>query len=137
MSKRSILLALVFAAAPLYAQQAAAAVPIVDSRGVPAPVVCPATTTQQAPIIGHFDKVVFGIGGKLIALNPNDQPALDALPRNTELDVKISDNPKTIADLKGKVLSFVGADPKNADNRASIRIINVLYATAVCNPKGW
>jgi hypothetical protein len=49
------------------------------------------------------------------------------VPRLTELDIKVKDNPKTVADLKGKVLTFLGA-ATTATNRALIRIVDVEYA---------
>lgn len=119
-----------------YPSQSSAAVPGVDGRGVGAPTACPATL--DVPAIYHFDKIVFQISqeGKLVAANAADQPALDKLPRQTPLDIKVTDNPKRVADLEGKVLTFLGAIP-DAEGRLAININNVLYATAVCTPKGW
>jgi hypothetical protein len=67
----------------------------------------------------------------LVAANPNDQQALSSLPFNTDLDIKVRDNPKTVADLVGKVLSFLGASA-TAQNASSIVIKNVVYAAATC-----
>jgi hypothetical protein len=130
------LFAAAMALAAFLPQQSSAAVPPVDGRGTPAPTTCPATLT--VPGIGHFDKIVFelGIAGKLVAVNPADQPALDKLPRGVPLDIKVVDNPRTVADLQSKVLTFLGSIV-NADTRPAVKITNVLYATAVCNPKGW
>ncbi len=108
--------------------------PAVDSRGVPAIATCPATL--DVPSIFHSDKIVFTINGPLTAVIVNDQAKLDALPRGIPLDIKVRDNPASIANLKGKVLSFVGAKA-DQENAQAINITNVLYATAVCNPKGW
>lgn len=80
----------------------------------------------------HFDKVVFIIGGQLTAVKPEDQPALDALPRNVPLDVKLRDNPKAVANLKYKILTFLGAVPSGA-NASSISIQDVAYAAVVCH----
>lgn len=138
MNARSIIPVVIVAASSLlYCQQGAAAVPFVDTKGTPAHAVCP-TTTLQVPVIYHFDKIAFQLGfePQLIAANPVDQKALDALPRNTPLDIKVLDNPRTIADLKAKVLVFLGAAITDA-NRQVIIVNSVLYATAVCNPKGW
>ena len=117
-------------------QQVSAAVPGVDARGVGAPTTCPATL--NVPTINHFDKIVFQIAlePKLTAASPADQDALDKLPRLTPLDIKVVDNPRRVADLKGKVVTFLGALP-DAAGRQAIRIDNVLYATAVCLPKAW
>ena len=115
-------------------QQAAAAVPGVDGRGVAAHSACP--TTLQVPAIYHFDKIVFQIVGQLAAAAAADQEVLDKLPRNMPLDIKVLDNPKRVADLSSKVLTFLGA-ALTPENLQAIRIGQVLYATAVCNPKGW
>lgn len=61
-----------------------------------------------------------------------DAGPLNALPRNTDLDIKIIDNPRTVADLESKVLSFLGAQPGNAVNRQLLRISDVEYTTIVC-----
>ena len=113
------------------AQQAAAAVPFVDGKGIPASTTCPAGLV--APAIIHFDKIVFQITGALLAVNAADQNAMDALPRQTPLDIKVYDNPKRVADLDSKVLTFLNAQVTTA-NRQAIQIGDVTYATAVCNP---
>jgi hypothetical protein len=132
MNARYILPALALAAAPLYAGPAVSAVPPVDKLGLAAQVTCP--TPLNAAAIYHFDKIVFMIIGQLHAATvgiPTDQAALNALPLNTELDIKIRDNPRTVADLKSKVLSFLGAavDPENAK---FIQIREVTYTAVVC-----
>lgn len=110
---------------------ASAFVPTVDGRGKRALVECPATTTAQ-PAIYHFDKVIFMLGtGNLVPLLAADAAQLNAIPRNTELDIKILDDPKTVAELKGKVLSFLGAANVVA-NRDLLRITDVEYAAVVC-----
>ena len=136
MNKRSILFFPTgIAAFVLYSAQALAAVPPVDGKGVPAFARCPPTATGVIQPVLHFDKIIFMITGKLLAANPNDQPALDKVPLNTELDIKVKDNPRTVADLKGKVLTFLGAadlvSPVVNDNRLNIHIIEVKYAV-VC-----
>ena len=83
--------------------------------------------------IFHFDKVIFQIAtGNLVPILPADAAALKALPRNTDLDIKIIDDPRTVADLVSKVLSFLGAQPANPGNRQLIRITEVEYSTIVC-----
>lgn len=126
--------AVLAASSLLYSLQAGAAVPTVDARGVPALTTCP--TTSVVPLVFHSDKIVFIITGPLVATIVADQAKLDALPRGTPLDIKVRDNPATIAHLKGKVLSFLGAKTDD-QNAQAINITQVLYATAVCNPKGW
>jgi hypothetical protein len=77
--------------------------------------------------------VVFQIGtGNLLPIIAADGPALNALPRATDLDIKIIDNPRTVTNLKSKVLSFLGAQPGNLNNRQLIRISDVEYTTIVC-----
>lgn len=141
-SPTSLLIPLL-AAAALYAGSATAAPPV-DMIGRPALVACPpATATANASSIQHFDKIIFKITGHLIAPASttgaaNAQAILDDFVKGVmdkPLDIKVVDNPKTIADLKGKVLSFVGADPKNAENWPVVEIINVEYSAVVC-PKG-
>lgn len=128
------LLPLLALAAILPLGQAAAAVPPVEKTGSAALTNCP--TTLLVPTIYHFDKVVFSIsastaGVVLQAAIAADQAALNALPRNTELDIKIKDNPRAVADLKSKVLTFLGAAPTVA-NKSLIRIIQVTYETVLC-----
>ncbi len=136
--KRLFLIPAVIASATFLfdAQQAEAAVPGVDGRGVGAYPACPAVL--DVPAIFHFDKIVFQIAlePKLIAALASDQDAIDKLPRQTPLDIKVLDNPKRVADLKGKVLSFLGA-LVNDQTRQAITINQVTYAAVVCTPKGW
>lgn len=129
MNTRSILPALLLAAASFYSGQAAAAVPPLETTGLPALTVCP--TTLAVAKAYYSDKIVFAITGQLIAANPDDQPKLNALPRNTELDIKVGDNPKAVADVKAKVLNFLGA-LSTAGAAPPIRIISVEYAVTVC-----
>jgi len=104
-----------------------AAVPPVDSAGKPALIRCGATANGQIVRAAHADKIVFVILGFLQAQLPPDQPALDMIPRNTELDIKVLDDPKTVADISGKVLTFLGAADIPA-NRQELRIVEVKYA---------
>jgi hypothetical protein len=132
MNTRSILLSVMLSAAPVVsASQALAVVPPVDGRGVGAVARCwaatPASPTTALSVL-HFDKIIFMVGtGQLLPITAADFAALNAIPRATELDIKIKDDPKTVADLKGKVLTFLGAQP-TAANRALIRIVDVEYA---------
>lgn len=127
MNTRSILLSLILSATPIVsASQALAVVPPVDGKGVPATARCSAGTTAL-PVL-HFDKIIFTVGtGVLAPAIRADFNQLNAVRRLTELDIKVKDDPKTVADLKGKVLTFLGALP-NAANRALIRIVDVEYA---------
>lgn len=115
------------AAIPVLSQ---AAVPPVDPVGKVAILKCGTTATGASVNALHADKIVFVLTGALQARDPVDQAALNQLPRNTELDIKVTDNPKTITDLRGKVLSFIGA-VDNPDSRAFVKIISVAYAV-VC-----
>ena len=133
--KKSTLLSVVIATTTIAAAAdvAYAAVPAVDPAGKPALVICPTTTAGAPNRIYHFDKVIFQIAvGELVPIVAVDAAALKALPRATDLDIKISDNPRTVADLEGKVLSFLGAQPGNAGNRQLLRISDVEYTTIVC-----
>lgn len=129
MNKLSIVLASGLTAAMLFCQSATAAVPPIEDKGVPAVTTCP--TTLQQYTAGYSDKIVFKIIGTLIANLPADQPALDKLPRGTELDIKVRDNPKYVANIKNKVLTFLGAQP-GGNNVGSIQIVDVSYTAIVC-----
>src|SRR5262245_11406245 len=109
--KKSMLLSVVIAAATVAAADMAyAAVPPVDPACEPTLSACP--TGGKPNTVYHFDKVIFQIAaGNLVPIIPADAAALNALPRSTDLDIKIIDNPKTVADLESKVLSFLGAQP--------------------------
>jgi hypothetical protein len=132
MNTRSILLSLMLSATPVVsASQALAVVPSVDGKGVPALARCwaatPGNPTTVLQVL-HFDKIIFSVGqGQLVPILPADVAALIAIPRLTDLDIKVKDDPRTVADLKGKVLTFLGART-TAANRALIRIIDVEYA---------
>jgi hypothetical protein len=117
-------------ALPMLAQ---ADVPPVDAVGRPAIVVC-AVTPAGAPIrTAHMDKIIFQIIDDLRAQLEADQPALDAVPKKTALDIKVIDNPSTVADLKGKVLTFLGA-ADTTTNRDAISIDDVEYAVICPRP---
>ena len=113
------------------AQQAAAVVPGVDNVGLPAIARCP--TTSNLPLVFHSDKIVFLITAPLKAAVANDQLLLERLPLKTPLDIKVQDNPARVANLKNKVLSFLGAsiDPATG-NAEKITINQVTYAAVVC-----
>jgi len=113
-----------FVTLPLLSQ---AAVPPVDGNGRPAVVVCGVTPAGVPIRTAHMDKIIFQVTGDLRAQIQADQPALDAVPRKTDLDIKVIDNPTTVADLEGKVLTFLGA-LDTAQNRENIVISDVEYA---------
>jgi len=104
-----------------------AAVPPVDPVGKAAQVNCGISNAGTKVAAAHADKIIFSLTGGLPAADPDDQPALDKIPRNMPLDIKVLDNPRTVADLKGKVLSFIGA-VDNLDTRQGVTIIDVEYA---------
>jgi hypothetical protein len=104
-----------------------AAVPPVDAQGAAARIRCGTSAAGSAVYAAHADKIIFALAGALPAADPDDQAALNAVPRDTELDIKVLDNPRTVADLKGKVLSFLGA-VDNAATRQNVKIIDVEYA---------
>jgi hypothetical protein len=112
---------------------ALAASQVVDSVASPALIRCN-TTAAGAPVNAvHADKIIFHLTGPLQAVNPAAQQAVDAIPRDSKLDIKVLDNPATIAVLKGKVLSFIGV-VDNANSRAGVTIDEVAYAM-VCPVK--
>lgn len=119
-------LAAAFVAAVASPTLTSAAVPPVDPVGKAAVIKC-GTTNGVVIRAAHADKIIFMLTGFLQAALPGDQPALDKVPRNTELDIKVIDDPKTVADLKGKVLTFLGA-LDFPPNRESVRIMQVQYA---------
>ena len=102
-------------------------VPPVDPVGRPARIVCGNTAGGQQVFAAHADKIIFTLSGALVAQQQADQAALNNIPRDTELDIKVLDDPRTIADLKGKVLSFIRA-VDSAVARAAVKIIDVDYA---------
>jgi hypothetical protein len=111
------------------ATTAQSAVPGVEAVGRAAFDECPVSSKVK---IYHSDKIVFMIGnGNLQPLIAADFGPLNALPRLTELDVKIRDNPAAVANLKAKLLFFLGA-ANTAANRGLISIRQVTYATSVC-----
>ena len=128
MNKRSILLSLMLSATPIVsASQALALVPPVDGAGLPASARC-SQGGAQIPVL-HFDKIIFRVlPGPLAPIVPADGGQLNAVPRNTPLDIKVRDNPRTVADLKSKVLTFLGALPNAPANRILILIDDVDYA---------
>lgn len=129
MNKLSILSILFFAIETLFSNQAIAVVPLVEVLGTAAITQCP---TNVAPdTVFHSDKIVFKITSALSTAIVADRAALAALPQNVELDIKIRDNPTRIANIKQKVLTFLGAAP-NAANRAKITITDFEYTAVVC-----
>jgi hypothetical protein len=88
--------------------------------------------------VEHWDKIVFSISypTALSSTVPGTNFTNTPIPFNTELDIKVLDDPDTVADLREKVISFVcGEKLKNQCNtegkrnlRRFIRIISVEYA---------
>ena len=122
-------LAFAAAAAAIIPATSFADVPQVDPVGRPARILCGNTAGGQQVFAAHADKIIFMLtdAQELVALQQADQAALDAVPRNTELDIKVLDDPRTIADLKGKVLSFMRA-VDSAVARTKVKVIDVDYA---------
>lgn len=109
-----------------------AASQVVEAIAKPAQIRCNTSPAGNVNVV-HADKIIFMLGGALQAVNPADQVALDKIPRNSELDIKVLDDPTTIADLRGKVLSFIGA-VDNLNARTQVKIIDVDYSM-VCPVK--
>jgi hypothetical protein len=74
----------------------------------------------------HWDKIVFEIKGKKLAEQVQQ-------PKDTELDIKVLDDPKEVADLKKKILEFLGL-PINSENRKGLKILSVEFSV-VCTEK--
>ncbi|MGH8581838.1 MAG: hypothetical protein ACREWG_03435 [Gammaproteobacteria bacterium] len=112
----------------LTSASALAVVPPVDSNGVPAAASCPRDPiTRKRLRLLHFDKIIFVLNQTLIAADPADQAAINQLPIHEELDIKVVDDPRTVADLKGKVLTFLMA-ANTFSNRGHVQIVDVDYA---------
>jgi hypothetical protein len=121
---KSIALLATVASLPVLVQ---ADVPVVDRVGRPAVVSCGKTPAGTTVYATHMDKIIFHLTGALLAAAPADQPALNAVVRDSRLDIKVLDNPRTVADLKAKVLSFLRAAVTPA-NRENVTIDDVDYA---------
>lgn len=121
------LAAITLAGAAVTGATAQAAVPSVDAHGQGAVIRCGATAAGNIVRASHADKIVFRLTGFLLAEQDADQAALNLIPRNTELDIKVLDDARTVADLRGKVLTFLGARDL-PDNRQNVVIQQVLYA---------
>ena len=113
MTFRSALTSAALAASLLASGLASAAEPIIPPPPAPIP----------PPACRHWDKIVFKITDVKLAeqfrLVPNDP-----------YDIKVLDNPKKVADLKGKVLAFLYG-PRTAyplNDRTKVEITDVEYA---------
>ena len=115
------------AAALVFPVASQADVPLVEKLGRGAVIRCGFNAAGTTVLAVHADKIIFSLSDGLIANDPADQAALNAVPHDTELDIKVLDNPRNIADLRGKVLSFIGA-ADTAVNRQKVKIIDVEYA---------
>jgi hypothetical protein len=67
--------------------------------------------------VQHWDKIVF-------IIQSSDLASRVKLPIGTELDIKVLDDPTTVADVKQKVLDFLKVPNESRD---SIRIVSVEY----------
>jgi DNA-binding beta-propeller fold protein YncE len=85
--------------------------------GSNAQTICPKENIQ------HWDKIVFKITSADIARKAN-------MPVDSELDIKILDNPKEVSDIKKKVLDFLHIADK-PEARSAIRIISINH-TIIC-----
>ncbi|HXV89470.1 MAG TPA: hypothetical protein VD710_10335 [Nitrososphaeraceae archaeon] len=75
-------------------------------------------TVCKVESVQHWDKIVFMVTDPRLASQTN-------VSANTELDIKVLDDPQKVANLKQKVLDFLGA-PNG--NKNAIKIIDVEYA---------
>ncbi|MGQ0594887.1 MAG: hypothetical protein ACT4QB_20300 [Gammaproteobacteria bacterium] len=109
----------------------AAVVPPLDTAVTPATRSCGRDpSTGRILRLRHFGHIIFVVTQPLFAANDADQAALSQLPLQSELAIKVADNPRQVADLKGKVLRFLAASDV-AQNRQRVQIVDVSYA-AVC-----
>ena len=74
----------------------------------------------------HWDKIIFKIINQQVANKIQE-------PFNTELDIKVLDNPKQVSDIKEKILNFLGLSI-TSENRAALEIIDIDY-TILCTEK--
>ncbi|MGH8586288.1 MAG: hypothetical protein ACREWE_08945 [Gammaproteobacteria bacterium] len=101
---------LALCALALFSGPAAAVVPSLDTRVTPATTSCGKDpSTGRSLRLRHFSDIIFVVSQPLFAANGADQSALSQLPLQTELAIKVADNPKQVVDLKGKVLRFLAA----------------------------
>jgi hypothetical protein len=80
-------------------------------------IICPTKDDVQ-----HWDKIVFFI-------RTPDLASKVSLPVNSELDIKVLDDPHKVADIKQRVLTFLNVP---TELRSSIQIVNVEYSI-ICN----
>ena len=72
--------------------------------------------------VKHWDKIIFKIVG-------NRSDTHSRYRHNTELDIKVEDDPDEVADLKDKVVKFLERDYSNGNvKRQHIHIVDVEYA---------
>jgi len=81
-------------------------------------------TVCKVENVQHWDKILFMVTDPRLASQTN-------VSANTELDIKVLDDPQKVADLKQKVLNFLGAP--NA-NKNAIKILDVEYAIICATP---
>lgn len=96
--------------------------------GIALPVLAqPQLLTCPDSAIRHWDKIVFMISDPKVA-------AVLKVPVRSELDIKVLDDPTTVADLKQKVMDFLKpmAPANFADYRKHIEIVSVAYAISGC-----
>lgn len=79
----------------------------------------------------HWDKIIFMIKHREVAERLN-------MPARSHLDIKVLDNPRKVADIKGKVVRFLNMTlPANVPpfvKRDDIQIIDVAYAIECPSP---
>jgi hypothetical protein len=108
--KYSIIIILVLVAATLVLSANVKAAPNAFAQSQAA--ICPPKNVQ------HWDKIVFLIRSSDLARRVN-------LPVDSELDIKVLDDPLKVADIKQKVLTFMNVPDEPRD---SIQILFVDYA---------
>jgi hypothetical protein len=91
---------------------------------IPVAVAQPPSVCPTPNFVQHWDKIVFKILDQGLAKRHN-------LTANTELDIKVQDDPHSVADVKQKVLQFLN---ESNEFRNAIQIQDVQYALICAIP---
>ncbi|MGE3398238.1 MAG: VWA domain-containing protein, partial [Candidatus Nitrosocosmicus sp.] len=76
--------------------------------------------------VQHWDKIIFNI-------TDTDLAESVGLPANTELDIKVMDDPSVVVDLKKRVLDFLNVYEENS-TYDSVNIIDVEFSLVCAGP---
>ena len=92
----------------------------------------PIIGTTPCPIdnVKHWDKIIFEVGNDVVG-NPNGGVVPQPLVPGRVYDIKVLDDPRTVADVTGKVIEFLKQQGYIVDDPANpvvLRITDVEYA---------